>query len=570
MKTNKVVGLLLAGSMFVSSLPVFAATSTVDTDKAKYAFGDTVTITTDEYERIVVKDSNDDIIVMGTSVKGDDGWEYEFKIPKKSADDYQQQGKWINGKTYTVVAGSDSAYDTCTFKIDDDSSVDEGDLSVDISFESKSATVKTYKKLVSFDVDDYESASDEMYVMYEVEKGGKTLEAGTDYEVKFDDEKYGDETEIETDVKTLNTQEMYFWFKSTGKYTIYVTVMDKHGCEVTEDGTVTVSNAGGGGTSSSSGTSVTIGGSSNNGTWIPGITGANTASGIDVRLNPSQHTKYGVSTNVAYNAALTSPTTFTVGVTIDGAPVTNYNGYDPVYVQVPYASTLADTTTLVVKDANGNIIPRSLYVAGTPGKMLVNLRNLSSSYSIVNNPVSFTDVYHDWAKTSINGLAAREIINGVGNGLYDPDRAVTRAEFTKMIVTMFDVYDSSATTTFADIDASQWYAPYVATAQKLAITNGYAEDNTFRPNQIISREEMTAMLYRAADVLSVDIKATVAKTEFSDDASIQEYAKVSVYKMQQAEVLKGVGNNLFDPQGTCTRAQAAVAIWNMFVLSMSK
>ena len=81
---------------------------------------------------------------------------------------------------------------------------------------------------------------------------------------------------------------------------------------------------------------------------------------------------------------------------------------------------------------------------------------------------------------------------------------------------------------------------------------------------------MSAMLYRAADVLSVDIKASVSKTEFSDDASIQEYAKVPVYKMQQAEVLKGVGNGLFDPQGTCTRAQAAVAIYNMFVLSMSK
>ena len=480
MKTNKVVGLLLAGSMFVSSLPVFAA-STVDTDKAKYAFGDTVTITTDEYERIVVKDSNDDVIVMGTSVQGDDGWEYEFKIPKKSADDYQQQGKWVNGKKYTVVAGSDTDYDTCTFEIDDEDSGDE--LAIDINFESKSATVKTYKKLVSFDVDDYDSASDEMYVMYEVEKGGKTLEAGSDYEVKFDDEKYGEETEIETDVKTLNTQELYFWFKSTGKYTIYITVMDKDGNEANEEGTVTVSNSGGG-SGGTGGTSVTIGGSNNKGTWIPGITGANTASGIDVRLNPSQHTKYGVSKNVGYTASFLSPTSFTIGVTVDGVAVNNYDGYDPIYVQVPYTSNMTDTTTLVVKDANGNIVPRSLYV---DGKMLVNVRNISSSYSIVNNPVSFTDVYHDWAKTSINALAAREIINGVGEGLYDPDRAVTRAEFTKMIVTMFDVYDSSATTTFADIDASQWYAPYVATAQKLAITNGYAEDNTFRTNQIISR-----------------------------------------------------------------------------------
>lgn len=561
MKTNKVVGLLLAGSMLMSSLPVFAAGNdgTVSTDKAKYGFGDTVTITTDAYERIIVKDVSGHIIVMGASENVDGEWEYSFKIPAKSAADYQQQGYWVNGKTYTVVAGPDDNLSTSTFKIDDNTEDENSSLS--ITFESKTATVKSFKKLVSFKASDYAS-TDEMFIEYRVEKSGKEMDAGTDYEVRFDGDKYGDQTEIDTTVKKVNSNELYFWFKSTGTYTVYVTLSDANGNTKEKSQKITVSTAAAGG-GSGSGSSVNMGGS----TWIPGITGANTASGIDVRLNPSQQTKYGVSKNVAYSASFLSPTSFTVGVTVDGVATSNFEGYDPIYVQVPYNSTLADTTTLVVKDSNGNIVPRSLY---SNGKMLVNIRNLASSYSIVNNPVSFSDVHHPWATTSINALAAREIINGVGEGLYDPDRAVTRAEFIKMIVTMFDVYDSSASSTFADIDNSQWYAPYVATAQKLAITNGYAEDNTFRPNQIISREEMSAMLYRAAEVLSVDIKATISKTEFSDDANIQEYAKVPVYKMQQAEVLKGVGNNLYDPQGTCTRAQAAVAIYNMFVLSMSK
>lgn len=561
MKTNKIVGLLLAGSMLMSTLPVFAAGngSTVSTDKTEYSFGDEVTITTDAYERIIIKDSNNHIVVMGVSEYNDSEgeWQYSFKIPEKSTTGYQQEGYWVDGNTYTIVAGPDNDFATSTFKLQK-----EQNDSLKVNFDAKTATVKSFKKLVSFKANGYE-ASDDMYIEYSVEKSGKELEAGTDYEVRFDGEKYGDNTEIETTVKKVNSCELYFWFKSTGTYTVYVTLSDANGSIVENSQKITVSNASSGGGGSSGGSSVNLGGS----TWIPGITGANTASGIDVRLNPSQQTQYGVSKNVAYSASFLSPTSFTVGVTVDGVPTTNFAGYDPIYIKVPYNSTIADTTTLVVKDSNGNIIPRSLY---TNGKTLVNIRNLASSYSIVNNPVSFGDVHHPWATTSINALAAREIINGVGDGLYDPDRAVTRAEFTKMIVTMFDVYDSSATATFADIDNSQWYAPYVATAQKLAITNGYAEDNTFRPNQIISREEMSAMLYRAAEVLSVDIKATLSKTEFSDDASIQEYAKVPVYKMQQAEVLKGVGNNLFDPQGTCTRAQAAVAIYNMFVLSMTK
>lgn len=556
MKTNKIVGLLLAGSMFASSLPVFAA-ATVDTDKDKYGFGDEVTITTDAYERIVVKNADGDIIVMGTSELNDGAWEYSFKIPKKNADDYQQAGKWVNGKTYTVVAGSDADYDTCTFKIDDDGDDATENANMKITFESKSATVKTFKKLVSFKLKNYDSA-DKITVEYEVEKSSKTLEAGSDYEVKFDGDKYDDATEFETTAKLLNQEELYFWFKTSGTYTVKVTLTDADGNESTKSQKVTVSTS-----SSTSGTTTSTSGTSyNTGTWYPGLT-----SGVSVQLNPSQHTKYGVSTNVAYTASTPSNGTFNIGVTVDGVNTTEFNGFDPVYVQIPYTTNVTDTTTLIVRDGNGNIVPRSLY---KDGKMYMNVSSIVNPYTIASNPVSFGDVYHDWAVQSINALAAREIINGVGEGLYDPDRAVTRAEFTKMIVTMFDVYDSSAVSTFADIDANQWFAPYVATAQKLAITNGYAEDNTFRPNQIISREEMSAMLYRAADVLSVSITAKQNKTEFADDASIQEYAKTPVYKMQQAEVLKGVGNNIFDPQGTCTRAQAAVAIYNMFVLSMSK
>lgn len=555
MKNKKVVGLLLAGSMMLSSLTAFAK---VDVEKDTYKFGDTVKITTDSKEYIQILNSNGEVIYQTASEKTANGWGYSFKLPKAANDMFK------NNKTYTVKAGATGSITEDKFKIEDDSTV-ETDGDVSLKFKSSASLKAWTNDVVEFTNIKGLDNDDIVEVEFSVKLGSKDIELNDDYDARFNGDKNIGTVIEDVTVSTLKKNGLDFYFKKTGTYKINVIVRDASGKElVNKTGSVKVSSGGGGGsTTSSSGTSV--GGT----TWYPGISGSNLPSGMFVQLNPSQETEYGITKNVGYSGSMLTPTTFTVGVSVDGVARSSFQGYDPVYVRVPFKSTIADTSTIIVKDANGRIVPRSLYDS-VNGKMLVNLRNISSSYSIENNPVSFGDVSHDWAVKSINALAAREIINGVGDGLYDPDRAVTRAEFTKMIVTMFDVFDPSASTTFADIAGSEWYAPYVATAQKLAITNGYPEDNTFRPNQIISREEMSAMLFRAADVLSVEVKAKLAKVDFADDANIQEYAKVPVYKMQQAQVLQGVGNNLFDPQGTCTRAQAAVAIYNMFVLSMNK
>jgi hypothetical protein len=546
----------------MSSVSAFA---NVDVEKDTYKLGDEVKVTTDSYDYIQIVDASGTIIHEGTSDKDSDGrYNFDFTLPTSST--YQNSGKFVVGGTYTVIANGANGLSSDKFTI---SGTTLTSKKVTPSVTSR-AYIGWNKNMVSFDADGF-SSSDTVSITYTLyDSSNSELSLDDDYDARYDSDSSITNTIKNVSINTLKNAQFDLYFRKSGTYTIYFTIKDSDGNivnESTKGYSIRVYNTSSSSSGSSGGSSSGSGSTYSNSTWIPGITSANTASGINVQLNPSQETESGITRTVAYSAAYTSTSSFTVGVTLDGVATTNFTGYDPVYVTVPYTANLTDTTTLVVKDAFGNIIPRSLY---SGSNMLVNLKDLSSTYTIVNNPVSFDDVTHPWAVTSINALAARGIVSGVGDNLYDPDRAVTRAEFTKMIVSMFDVYDSSAVAQFADIDNTEWYAPYVGTAQKLAITNGYAEDNTFRPNQIISREEMSAMLFRAAEVLSVDVTASISKTEFSDDASIQEYAKVPVYQMQQAEVLQGVGNNTFDPQGTCTRAQAAVAIYNMFVLSMNK
>ncbi len=317
-------------------------------------------------------------------------------------------------------------------------------------------------------------------------------------------------------------------------------------------------------------------GTNNTGTTSggPGIIMPNLSStgSIEVILNPNVYEKYGITSASTIVTGGTKPTanTFVASITIDGVPRTSFAGYyDPVLIKVPYSPSGATSTdNIVVYHSSGNVVPRTLY---KDGYIYVNTTDISGTFTIAESTAAFNDISaasHSWAITSVGALAARGVINGVGGGNYDPDRSVTRAEFIKMVVSIFNMYDTTKAANFTDVAAGEWYNTYVGTAQSMGITNGY-EDGSFRPNNTITREEMSTMLYRAAEVLSVKIEAANVEN-FADDWNIQDYAKVPVYKMRGAGILQGVGENNFDPKNNCTRAQAAVAIYNMFRVSMAR
>lgn len=121
--------------------------------------------------------------------------------------------------------------------------------------------------------------------------------------------------------------------------------------------------------------------------------------------------------------------------------------------------------------------------------------------------VSFTDVPADaWYADAVNTLASIGVIKGVGNNQFAPDRAITRAEFT-VIAMRFAELDTSGENIFTDVSADDWFYAQVVGSIKYGWITGY-EDGTFRPNNTITRAEVTTivnrMLGRAADEDYVD------------------------------------------------------------------
>ena len=134
--------------------------------------------------------------------------------------------------------------------------------------------------------------------------------------------------------------------------------------------------------------------------------------------------------------------------------------------------------------------------------------------------VSFSDVDGQaWYAAAVHTLASLGIMEGVGDGRFAPERAITRAEFTA-IAARFAALDTSGGNTFSDVNEDAWYYGYVTGCAKYGWITGYP-DGTFRPNATITRAEVTVivnrMLGRSADQSYIDGRED-GLTRFSDVA----------------------------------------------------
>lgn len=135
--------------------------------------------------------------------------------------------------------------------------------------------------------------------------------------------------------------------------------------------------------------------------------------------------------------------------------------------------------------------------------------SLASSYACA----TFTDINSDKLAQTASVLKSLKIMQGDSENTFSPARNLTRAEFSKLLVTMLGIDDVTAYknyTIFPDVPSSHWAAGYINAAvrhpelQKKAIIKGYA-DGTFRPDATISYGEACTMLLLALGYTVDDI-----------------------------------------------------------------
>lgn len=190
------------------------------------------------------------------------------------------------------------------------------------------------------------------------------------------------------------------------------------------------------------------------------------------------------------------------------------------------------------------------------GDLITNSQEKSSD----NNFNDLSDF--SWAEDAINTLYAKKIINGVGEGKFEPQRNVSREEFTKMIVVAFDYYDENYKADFADVDISSWAYLYIASAVKNDIINGRGE-NYFGLGDAVTREDMAVIAFRTLKKYGYVFDDNKTDPIFSDSQKISGYAKEAVSALAREGIINGMGNNEFMPKQNSNRAQAAVIIYRI-------
>ncbi|SEL72093.1 S-layer homology domain-containing protein [Paenibacillus sp. OK003] len=184
----------------------------------------------------------------------------------------------------------------------------------------------------------------------------------------------------------------------------------------------------------------------------------------------------------------------------------------------------------------------------------------NGSYVLVQHAASFNDTMSHWARQEIEALAGKYIIQGINGKAFEPNRSITRAEFTALMIRMFGLSVSDVDgSSFKDVSSTSWYAPYIASAIEADLINGYT-GSQFKPEQTISREEMAVIISRGFALAGYDTNSTTNATSFADGEQIQDWAKSAVGLLNQYEIVKGNPDGSFKPKGSATRAESATML----------
>ncbi|WP_333508726.1 S-layer homology domain-containing protein [Thermoanaerobacterium thermosaccharolyticum] len=184
-----------------------------------------------------------------------------------------------------------------------------------------------------------------------------------------------------------------------------------------------------------------------------------------------------------------------------------------------------------------------------------------SQYTVLEYDKTFDDIKDNWAKDDIEVLASRHIVEGITDTQYAPNKTVTRAEFTAMILKLLNIKEEAYNGEFSDVKSGDWYANTIEAAYKAGIIEG--DGKNMRPNDSITREEMTAIAMRAYEMLTSYKEENIGATSFNDDKSISDWAKNVVANAAKLGIVNGEPNNMFEPKGIATRAEAAAIIYGL-------
>lgn len=200
------------------------------------------------------------------------------------------------------------------------------------------------------------------------------------------------------------------------------------------------------------------------------------------------------------------------------------------------------------------------------GFTLENVKGVSTKAAAnTNAKVSFHDVKGHWAKTEIELLTSKGVINGYPDGTFKPEGTISRAQFSKILSGLMGFESNNLS--FSSIKG-HWSESYIngLVEEGIIVTDEYS--NGYYPNGPITRIEMAKMLGRALvkesllwnDTLSGFEQRRALKLPFKDQSELSPSDKTYIALVNSSGIVGGREDGTFNAKGLATRAQATVML----------
>jgi endo-1,4-beta-xylanase len=241
----------------------------------------------------------------------------------------------------------------------------------------------------------------------------------------------------------------------------------------------------------------------------------------------------------------------------------------PVTVAIPYSPTeeeLSDTDHIIIWyiDGQGKAtpVPNGRYDAAS-GTVVFQTTHFST-YAVASVFKTFEDLQNvPWAKQAIDTMASRDLIKGIAENSFSPEASIKRADFIALLVRSLELHSTrNNEVMFIDVSNTAYYYNELVIAKALDITTGF-EDNTFKPDSPISRQDMMVLTTRAMAAAGKQVQAGGTLDAYPDAASISSYAKDSAAALVKSGIVNGKNEKLA-PNDELTRADAAVILYRIW------
>lgn len=160
-----------------------------------------------------------------------------------------------------------------------------------------------------------------------------------------------------------------------------------------------------------------------------------------------------------------------------------------------------------------------------------------------------------WSRDSILQSKLLGLFEGDKNGNFRPKDQITRQEMAKILVQLLNLpLEPVRTPAFDDVKANEWSAAYIEAARKAGIMQGYG-NGKFDPKAVMTREQLAIVFVKALQLpLENDIDSL---KRFEDASSIHDWSAQYVAAALKAGLMVGNGSK-FDANVKANRQEAAM------------